>query len=193
MPLFRWRRSVVVPRGHPLTSLGREVRLADLDGQPLVSYESSLRPESSLHRAFAAGEHRAALHLHVARCGSDQDLCARRSRRRHLRRDGDACRRCARSASCSMRMRCFPNARHGSFCAAIACCARYAAALAELIAPQLDPRDLQRALVGELPASAGRIRRRGRSCDASATPKRAPPRVTSLRIYSDRSATRTRA
>jgi len=28
----------------------------------------------------------------------------------------------------------------------------YAAALAELIAPQLDPRDLQRAVVGELPA-----------------------------------------
>jgi LysR family transcriptional regulator, cys regulon transcriptional activator len=54
IPLYRWRRTLVVPHDHALTRLGRPMRLGDLAGQPLVSYESSLRPESSLQQAFQA-------------------------------------------------------------------------------------------------------------------------------------------
>jgi LysR family transcriptional regulator, cys regulon transcriptional activator len=52
VPLFRWRRRVLVPNAHPLAQAGRAPSLADLAGYPLVSYESSLRPDSSLRRAF---------------------------------------------------------------------------------------------------------------------------------------------
>jgi DNA-binding transcriptional LysR family regulator len=54
LPLYRWRRAVMVPHGHPLARLERALRLGDLAGQPLVSYDSSLRPESSLQQAFRA-------------------------------------------------------------------------------------------------------------------------------------------
>ena len=54
VPLFRWRRLVVVPKGHPLDRAGRAPDLAALARQPLISYESSTRPNSSLQRAFAA-------------------------------------------------------------------------------------------------------------------------------------------
>jgi len=54
VPLFRWRRCVLVPRGHALASRQRAPTLVELAAYPLVSYESSVRPESSLRRAFAA-------------------------------------------------------------------------------------------------------------------------------------------
>jgi DNA-binding transcriptional LysR family regulator len=54
VPLFRWRRVVVVPRTHPLAALQHPPTLAELAALPLLSYDSSLRPESSLRRAFAA-------------------------------------------------------------------------------------------------------------------------------------------
>ncbi|HEY0178642.1 MAG TPA: LysR substrate-binding domain-containing protein [Dokdonella sp.] len=54
VPLFRWRRVAVAPREHALGALGRALRLADLARHPLVSYESSLRPDSSLRNAFIA-------------------------------------------------------------------------------------------------------------------------------------------
>ncbi|HHW4679691.1 MAG TPA: LysR family transcriptional regulator [Xylella sp.] len=54
VPLYRWRRLVIVPRGHPLDTLGSTPDLAVLAEYPLVSYESSIRPLSSLQRAFAS-------------------------------------------------------------------------------------------------------------------------------------------
>lgn len=54
VPLFRWRRVIAVPHGHPLTTLRRPVTIDDLARHPLVSYESSTRPDSSLRRAFTA-------------------------------------------------------------------------------------------------------------------------------------------
>ncbi len=54
VPLYRWRRVLLVPKGHPLASLGRPPSLAELARHPLISYESSMLPESSLQRAFAA-------------------------------------------------------------------------------------------------------------------------------------------
>ena len=52
IPLYRWRRVVVVPKGHPLAGLGRAPTLAELAAHPLVSYHSTNQPESSLRRAF---------------------------------------------------------------------------------------------------------------------------------------------
>jgi LysR family transcriptional regulator, cys regulon transcriptional activator len=54
LPLFRWRRVVLVPNAHPLAGLDRAPTLAELAAFPLVSYESSLSPDSSLRRAFDA-------------------------------------------------------------------------------------------------------------------------------------------
>jgi LysR family transcriptional regulator, cys regulon transcriptional activator len=53
IPMFRWRRLVLMPRTHPLAQSGASPSLNDLCGHPLVSYESSIRPDSSLRRAFA--------------------------------------------------------------------------------------------------------------------------------------------
>lgn len=53
VPLFRWRRLLLVPRTHPLASLGRAPTLAELALHPLISYESSNQPDSSLQRTFA--------------------------------------------------------------------------------------------------------------------------------------------
>lgn len=52
IPLYRWRRSLLAPAGHPLTRLGRPVTLADIAEHPLVSYPSMARPGSSVARAF---------------------------------------------------------------------------------------------------------------------------------------------
>ncbi|GHA77298.1 LysR family transcriptional regulator [Cognatilysobacter bugurensis] len=54
VPLFRWSRLVLVPRAHPLATGGAPT-LAELARYPLVSYESSIRPDSSLRRGFAQG------------------------------------------------------------------------------------------------------------------------------------------
>lgn len=70
VPLFRWRRVVLVPAAHPLGRDGAAVQLRDLAGLPLVSYESSRRPESSLRRAFEA----AGLPLQLAMTAHDADL-----------------------------------------------------------------------------------------------------------------------
>lgn len=53
VPLFRWRRVLLVPREHPLAGLGRAPTLTELGRHPLISYESSNQPDSSLQRAFA--------------------------------------------------------------------------------------------------------------------------------------------
>ena len=70
VPAFRWQRRLVVPRSHPLARLERPPSIADLAAWPLVTYESALRPESSLRQAF----HRAG-HLPTLACTAlDADL-----------------------------------------------------------------------------------------------------------------------
>lgn len=54
VPLFRWRRVVLAPADHAFARRRRPVSLRELSAVPLVSYESSRRPESSLRRAFDA-------------------------------------------------------------------------------------------------------------------------------------------
>jgi DNA-binding transcriptional LysR family regulator len=70
VPLYRWRRQVLVPAAHPLATLDRAPTLAELAGLPLVSYESSNKPESSLRRAFAE----AGLEPQIAMTARDADL-----------------------------------------------------------------------------------------------------------------------
>ncbi|MFA0923121.1 LysR family transcriptional regulator [Xanthomonas fragariae] len=53
VPLYRWRRLVIVPRGHPLDQVRSAPDMQVLSQHPLISYESSTRPGSSLQRAFA--------------------------------------------------------------------------------------------------------------------------------------------
>lgn len=57
IPIYRWSRLIVVPRAHPLARLRRPLQLADLAPEPLVSYDSCLRGDSSLQRAFRAAGH----------------------------------------------------------------------------------------------------------------------------------------
>ena len=70
VPLFRWRRVVLVPAGHPLASRASPPTLRQLAAEPLVSYESSVRADSSLRRAFAAE----GLEPRIAMTARDADL-----------------------------------------------------------------------------------------------------------------------
>ncbi|MBS7456320.1 LysR family transcriptional regulator [Coralloluteibacterium stylophorae] len=54
VPLYRWRRKVVVPTGHALDRPGPSPGLRTLAEHPLISYESSNNDDSSLRGAFAA-------------------------------------------------------------------------------------------------------------------------------------------
>ncbi|WP_049622860.1 LysR substrate-binding domain-containing protein [Frateuria defendens] len=70
LPAYRWQRLIVAPQGHPLAALKRPLTLDDLAAHPLVSYDSSRRPESSLRRAFEA----VGLHPQIAMTAGDADL-----------------------------------------------------------------------------------------------------------------------
>jgi DNA-binding transcriptional LysR family regulator len=70
VPLYRWRRVVLVPRAHALAGLGRAPTLAELAAHPVVSYESSNGPDSSFRRAFTA----AGLTPRLAMTARDADL-----------------------------------------------------------------------------------------------------------------------
>jgi LysR family transcriptional regulator, cys regulon transcriptional activator len=52
MPCYRWQRTVIVPRAHPLAASGR-LTLKALANHPLVTYTFSFTGPSSLHEAFA--------------------------------------------------------------------------------------------------------------------------------------------
>ncbi len=54
VPLYRWRRVLLVPAAHPLAELQRAPSLAELARHPLISYESSTQADSSLQRTFQA-------------------------------------------------------------------------------------------------------------------------------------------
>jgi LysR family transcriptional regulator, cys regulon transcriptional activator len=150
VPLFTWRRAVVAPHAHPLAGLRRPLTLADLARHPLVSYESSLRPESSLRHAFeAAGEtptfactsRDADLIKTYVRAGLGVGILAEM----------------AMLAEDSGDLRTLDAAQLLPRCTTWLVLRRdrvprsYALALVELIAPQLDRRDLTRALAGEEP------------------------------------------
>ena len=70
LPAYRWHRVIVAPTGHPLATRTQPATLVELAALPLVSYDSSLKPESSLLRAFEV----AGLRPHIAMTAGDADL-----------------------------------------------------------------------------------------------------------------------
>lgn len=70
LPAYHWRRVILLPRNHPSATRKKPLTLAELARLPLVSYESSMLPESSLQRAFGS----AGLRPHIAMTAGDADL-----------------------------------------------------------------------------------------------------------------------
>lgn len=70
LPAYRWQRVIVTPQGHPLAAKGQPPSLDELAMLPLVSYDSSLKADSSLRRAFEA----AGLRPQIAMTAGDADL-----------------------------------------------------------------------------------------------------------------------
>lgn len=152
IPLFTWKRAVVVPRGHALAALHRALTLADLARHPLVSYESSLRPESSLRHAFAAAgatpqfaftSRDADLLKTYVRAGLGVGIFAEMALLAEDQRDLFVLDAGHLFVPCTtwlvLRRDRVPRS--------------YALTLVELVAPQLDLRDVNRALAGEPPQS----------------------------------------
>jgi len=52
IPLYSWRRVAIVPKQHPLAQSLGEISMAALACHPIISYESTLRADSSLQKAF---------------------------------------------------------------------------------------------------------------------------------------------
>lgn len=69
LPVYRWHRAVVVPRGHPLASMGK-LTLKKLAEYPIVTYVFSFSGRSSLPALFEA----AGLVLDVALTARDSDV-----------------------------------------------------------------------------------------------------------------------
>jgi LysR family cys regulon transcriptional activator len=69
LPLYRWHRAVVVPKGHPLTGAGR-LTLKKLADHPIVTYVFSFSGRSSLPALFET----AGLSLDVALTARDSDV-----------------------------------------------------------------------------------------------------------------------
>jgi LysR family cys regulon transcriptional activator len=69
LPCYRWYRTVIVPKGHPLAD-GTRLTFKALATWPLISYTFSFTGPSSLHEAFA----RAGLTPNVAITARDADV-----------------------------------------------------------------------------------------------------------------------
>jgi LysR family transcriptional regulator, cys regulon transcriptional activator len=69
LPVYRWHRAVVVPRGHPLVSAGK-LTLKKLAVHPIVTYVFSFSGRSSLPALFET----AGLSLDVALTARDSDV-----------------------------------------------------------------------------------------------------------------------
>ena len=146
VPLYRWRRLVLVPRGHALDKEGAAPTMADLSTQPLISYESSTRPGSSLQRAFA----KVGLEPNIALTALDADLI------KTYVRAGLGVGLLAEMAvnATDTDLRAWPAPPEVKECIAWAVLPRervlrdYALELVHVLAPQVDRRDLRRVLDG---------------------------------------------
>ena len=69
LPCYRWHRTVVVPRDHPLASIGR-LTLKALASYPLITYTFSFTGPASLQEIFA----KAALTPNIAMTARDADV-----------------------------------------------------------------------------------------------------------------------
>lgn len=72
LPCYRWYRDVIVLRGHPLEALAeeRQLTLADVAAQPIVTYVFGFTGRSALDQAFSA----AGLRPKVAFTATDTDV-----------------------------------------------------------------------------------------------------------------------
>lgn len=146
VPLYRWRRLVLVPRGHALDQAGSMPGMGELARQPLISYESSTRPESSLQRAFAS----VGLEPIIALTALDADLI------KTYVRTGLGVGLLAEMAvnASDTDLRAWPAPKEVAECIAWAVLPRervlrdYALELVHVLAPQVDRRDLRRVLDG---------------------------------------------
>ncbi|WP_045770495.1 LysR family transcriptional regulator [Xanthomonas albilineans] len=149
VPLYRWRRLVLVPRGHPLDMPTRAPDMATLAAQPLISYESSTRAESSLQRAFAG----LGLEPSIALTALDADLI------KTYVRTGLGVGLLAEMAvdANDTDLRAWPAPAEIPECIAWAVLPRdrvlrdYALELVHALAPQIDTRDLRRVMEGNQP------------------------------------------
>ncbi|GAC1455933.1 MAG: HTH-type transcriptional regulator CysB [Steroidobacteraceae bacterium] len=69
LPCYRWHRTIIVPRDHPLTRAGK-LTFKTLATWPLITYTFSFSGPSSLHEAFA----RAGLAPNIAITARDADV-----------------------------------------------------------------------------------------------------------------------
>jgi LysR family transcriptional regulator, cys regulon transcriptional activator len=146
VPLYRWRRLVLVPRGHTLDVPKRVPDMAALAAQPLISYESSTRPGSSLQRAFG----RLGLEPSIALTALDADLI------KTYVRAGLGVGLLAEMAvhAGDTDLRAWPAPPEIPECIAWAVLPRdrvlrdYALELVHVLAPQIDTRDLRRVMEG---------------------------------------------
>ena len=150
VPLFRWERAIIAPRGHALEALSHAPTLADLARYPLVSYESSLRTDSSLRHAFNV----AGLTPNVACTARDADLI------KTYVRAGlgvGVLAQMAMTAEDEADLRVYESAGLLPECTTWLVLRRdrvlrdYASALVELVAPQIDALELRRVLAGNAP------------------------------------------
>ena len=146
VPLYRWKRLALVPRGHELDRAGRAPELEELSRYPLISYESSVRPESSLRRAFTGK----GLEPDLALTALDADLI------KTYVRAGLGVGLLAEMAVGigDSDLRGWPAPKEISECIAWAVLPRervlrdYALELVNVLAPQIDKRDLRRVIDG---------------------------------------------
>lgn len=149
VPLYRWRRVLLLPRAHPLADLGRAPTLVELAQHPLISYESSIRADSSLQRAFATE----GVEPQIAMTARDANLI-----KTYVRAGLGAglLAEMAIGAREDADLRILPAPKALPECVTWAVIPRgrvlrdYALALLHHLAPQLDPRDLRRVLEGNL-------------------------------------------
>ncbi|MBN8715538.1 MAG: LysR family transcriptional regulator [Xanthomonadales bacterium] len=147
VPLYRWRRVLLVPATHPLAAREGAPTLAELALYPLVSYESSKHPDSSLQRAFA----QAGVTPQIAMTARDANLIKTYVRAGmgvgllaemavSGREDADL-----RALQAPLEL---PECITWALVPRGRVLREYALALLHALAPQIDPRDLRRVLEG---------------------------------------------
>jgi len=151
VPLYRWRRLVIVPRGHALDQGKQVPDLTDLAAYPLISYESSTRAHSSLRRAFA----QQSLEPDLTLTALDADLI-----KTYVRTGLGVGLLAEMAVSASdTDLRAWPAPRAIPECITWAVLPRervlrdYALELVQALAPQIDKRDLRRVLEGNQEAN----------------------------------------
>lgn len=73
MPCYRWNRCVVTPKGHPLAKKS-SIRLEDLEGLPIVTYDSGFRERLPLAGDVSGDGPDEDHHLNIAMSAVDTDV-----------------------------------------------------------------------------------------------------------------------